>query len=328
MEKGRKNQLNVYIFWAALALLIFVSYKIIGQYIIPLISAFILAYLTKPIYELLNKKLKKSVSALICVLLVIIILIIPLGAVIGGITQQAYSTLSDASLESLLEKVSSSSILEKFNFDVENLREKGVAFLINIISTAASYLPSLLISFLVTFMGMYYILLNWDFLSLKLEEYIPFTNKKKIKEEMSRTTKGILYGMLLLGLIEAIIAGLGFALLGVKAYLLAAALIFLLTFIPSIGPALVWLPLAIIYGIFGDYTAAIGILVIGLILSIPIDTLLRGKLLGETTSVHPLLMLIGILGGISIFGLFGFIIGPLILLYTIRIIQEAIKTYT
>ena len=128
-----------------------------------------------------------------------------------------------------------------------------------------------------------------------------------------------------MALIEFVVGVIGFYLVGVKAYILLPALIFLFAFIPGLGPVLVWGPLAIFYIALQDYPTGIGVIIVGLIISLVIEILLRNKLVGSSTGINPLVMLIGIIGGMTIFGLFGFIIGPLILVYTLKLIQQTVS---
>lgn len=325
MNKEVKNHLQQYIFLAIIAIMLILSYKILQPYLIALMSAFILSFLTLPLYKILNKKLNSSVSAFSCIIITFLVILIPISAIIGGVAQQAYIALSDVDVTSLYTKISSTPLFESLNLDIASLKEKIISVIINLISSVANYLPSFFISIIVMLFSMYYMLINWSLLSVSLERYLPFKNKKDVIEDITKTTRGILYGMLLLAFIEFIVAAIGLVILGVKSYLLLASLIFILAFIPNIGPGLVWIPLVLINIALGNYTVAIGSIILGLILSIPIDTFLRTKLLGKTSRIHPLIMLLGVLGGLSLFGIFGFIIGPLILLYTIRIIEEAIK---
>jgi predicted PurR-regulated permease PerM len=106
--------------------------------------------------------------------------------------------------------------------------------------------------------------------------------------------------------------------------LFAGCLVFFFAFIPAIGPAFVWVPTLVYYLAIGDYFTAGGLIVLGFILSFLIDAVLRAKVLGEKSKINPLLMIVGILGGISVFGVFGFIIGPLVLLYTLEILQAVL----
>ncbi|MEK6934186.1 MAG: AI-2E family transporter [Nanoarchaeota archaeon] len=325
MNKEVKNKLNQYLFLVIIAIMLLLSYKILKPYLIALISAFILAFLTLPLYKLLNKKINRPISAILCIIIIFLIILIPISAIIGSMTKQAYNALSDANVNAILQKISSSPYLDYLNLNIASLREKLISIFIDIISSIASYLPSLIVSLVVLIFGMYYMLTNWFILSNSLEKYLPFKNKRGVINDITKTTKGILYGMFIIAIIEFIVAAVGFAILGVDSYLILAAIIFIFAFIPNIGPGLVWIPLALINIALGNYSTAIGAIILGLIISIPIDTFLRTKLLGDTSHIHPLIMLLGVLGGLSLFGIFGFVIGPLILLYTIRIIEEAIK---
>ena len=102
-------------------------------------------------------------------------------------------------------------------------------------------------------------------------------------------------------------------------------IIFFLAFIPGLGPTIVWAPMAIYYLIVKDYSTMIGVIITGLVLSSFIDTIFRSKILGKRTNLNPFIMLIGILGGIAVFGIFGFIVGPIILIYTIKLLEEALQ---
>jgi predicted PurR-regulated permease PerM len=167
----------------------------------------------------------------------------------------------------------------------------------------------------------YFILINWTSISIYLSKFIPLENKEKVMREIADSTHSLIYGTFMIGLIEFTIAALGFYLCGISPYFLMAALVFVFAFIPG-GPGFVWVPL-LVYQLFkGSYYSALGILIIGLIISIYADTILRNRILGNKTKINPFVMLLGVIGGVSIFGLFGFIIGPLILEYTLRILKQ------
>ncbi|MEK6889216.1 MAG: AI-2E family transporter [Nanoarchaeota archaeon] len=325
MNKDINKNVGKYIFWAIIILLIIVSYFIIKPFLIAVISSFILAFLLRPVYNLLNKKLNKNFSALSCIVLIILAIIIPLAILSAGITQQAYSALNDSSLRDTLQKISDNPLLEKVNFDAESFRSKVLEFVISLITQAISFIPSLALSLLIAGVGVYYILIDWIPLSGRLESFIPLKNKKKTMLEINQATKDIVFGTLLIAIIEGVVAAIGFYLLGLDSYLILSAIIFLSAFIPGIGPFVVWAPVALYFFISGNYLPFTGTIILGLIISLGIDTLLRNKILSDRSNINPLVMLIGILGGSALFGIFGFIIGPLILLYTIRLLREAVN---
>lgn len=322
----KKEDLNKYLFWAIMMVLVLLSFLIIKPFLIPLISAFILAYLTKPVYDYLSKKIPKSLSAGICILIVVLIIILPLSAIIGGVIQQANSSLNQKAIQTLFTAISSHPLSQKLGINLNELTDRGVNFIISLFTKAISQIPSMLVTLVIVFLGMYFILIDWETLTKKLKNYLPFKNKEKISKEISTITNHIVYGTILLALIQFAFAIAAFYLLGISFFLLLAIIIFFLAFIPNIGPGLVWVPLAFYYILTKNYSHAVGIIIIGLILTIFFDIILRAKILGKKISINPLVMLIGLLGGIAVFGIFGFIIGPLILLYTLKLIEELIKT--
>ena len=174
--------------------------------------------------------------------------------------------------------------------------------------------------------AMYYMLTEWSSVGPKIKKYIPFTNKDQLVRDIADATKKVIHGTLFIAIIEFVISSIGFWLAGSNFFLLLATMTALLAFIPG-GPGIVWIPAMIIELIQKDYLSAGIILAFGLFISIYIDTILRTKIAGKNARIHPLVALIGILGGTSVFGIPGIIIGPLFLSYTLKILEEIIDEY-
>lgn len=324
MNKKEKDSLKTYIFWALIIILAVLAFMIIKSFIVYLLSAFILAYMIKPLYLKINKTLSNSNSAILCILIMVLAVIIPLAFIVTEVTQQVISIVQNKSILFDISTPLVNDFLSKLDLSSEELISNILSLMSKYIIPILSSIPDIIVGVLITILGMYYILINWESLSKQLEKYIPFANKEKIADEIGKTSKTIIYGSLLIGFIELIIAGVGFYISGVNAYLILSVIIFVLAFFPG-GPIIVWLPTALVFFLEKEYYSVIGIVITGLIISILIDTLLRSKMLGSESKINPLIMLIGIIGGISIFGIFGFVIGPLILVYTIKILTESMK---
>ena len=320
-EKEVKN-LKKYFFWGVVIILIILSFVIIKPFIISLISAFILAYLIKPIHNYFSMRIGNKLSAFLSVIIIILIIIIPLGIIIGGVIAQTSDFLKINDFKTILEKVAYIPLIQQLDLDLFLITEKAISIMISLFTKHISDFITTIISLLIALLAVYYILINWNSLSSILERYIPFENKKKIKNEMAQITNVIIHGTIFIAIIEFIIGFIGFYISGVKSYLFFPLIISFLAFIPGLGPGIVWIPLAIYYILTKKIIVAIGIIVTGLIISVLIDAILRAKILGDKIKINPLIMLVGILGGIPVFGIFGFIIGPLILIYTIEILQN------
>ena len=324
-KRDNKEELKKYFLFGIIFLLLFLSFKIIQPYIIVIISSFILAYLLLPLYVKLNKKLNKNLSATICIMIILLAILLPLGGVVGGIINQTSGLVNNENVINFVNNIEEFPLLSKFNINLENLFEKGALSIVSLLASALSRIPSLIISLIVLIFGIYYILTNYEVLSNELKGYLPFQNKNQIAKEIDKSTKGIIYGSFLIAIIEFIVAGIGFYFSGVNSYLLLPFLVFFFAFIPGLGPTIVWVPLAIYYTFVGDWFTLIGAIITGLILSLYIVTMLRTKILGNKSNINPFIMLIGIFGGISFFGIFGFVIGPLILIYSLKILREYLK---
>ncbi len=322
MEKRDSQVIKKYLAYAIIILLIVFSYLILKPYLIALISAFLLAYLTLPLFNVLKKRVGKRLAALICIITVLILIILPLAIVVNGVTQQAYAAVTQNDFKEILRTVFSTPPINNFNLNIDEIQTKGINLLVSIITNTLQQIPLVLISIVITLWGIYYILLNWSSLSKDLKNYLPFGNKEETAKEIDQATRSILYGTFIVAILELIVAALGFYILGIKTYLLLASLIAILAFVPGLGPGLVWVPTAVFYLFTGNPLVGIGVIVIGLIISIVIETFIAGKIIEKATNINPLIRFVGVLGGVAVFGIFGFVIGPLVLVYTLKLIEN------
>jgi predicted PurR-regulated permease PerM len=321
-----KEDLKKYLFLAIVAIFILISFLIIRSFIIPLISAFVIAYLLKPIHRKLSKIMRPGASAFLCILMTLIILLGVFGVLIGSIVNQAYQSIQLSDLENAInQKLTENSIFNSIGLNLTEIKQNTLSALLSIISSKITEIPTFVIGLLITLLSTFYILINWELLASKVKEFIPFKNKDQVAKDISETTNNIVYGYFLIAILEFIVGVIGFYLSGVKLFILLPLLMGLLAFIPGLGPGLIWVPLALINFFQGDYPTAIGVLLTGLFISIVIETLLYGRIIGNRAKIHALIILLGIFGGVPIFGIFGFIIGPLILVYTIKLLEETIK---
>ena len=124
-------------------------------------------------------------------------------------------------------------------------------------------------------------------------------------------------GQIVVGSIQGVLAWLGFWLLGVPNPVIWGFMTAIISMIPLLGAAMVWVPIAVYLLVLalssGEYWRAIVLFIYGTSVISFIDNLLKPKIVGDHAKIHPLIVLFGILGGIQLFGLPGILIGPLIL---------------
>jgi|SRR3989344_5210472 len=317
----RKEWIHRYIPIIILVTLVSISLIIIKDYIVAIIGAFITTYLIYPVHKKLEKKLPKPIAAIITLIGTVLVIFIPIAIIVGEMISQIYKAIRSGAITGIISKIENLDLIQKSNFNLSDLTNNFFNFGVKTLSSITVSVATSIVSLLVMIFIIYYLLLNWPKLKFKIKKYIPFESKDKMLRDMAKSTKNIVKGTLFLALIQSLTAGIGFWLAGIDFYLILAALIGLFAFIPG-GPAIVWVPTLIIKIAQQDYLASAIILIFGLFISIYLDTILRTKVAGKDSSIHPVIMLLGVIGGTPILGLAGIVVGPLLLSYTIEILEE------
>lgn len=321
VSKTGKN-FGKYFLLGIIILFVFLSYKIIEPYIIVLLSAFVFTYLSKPLYKFLIKRnLNKYFSAWVCIMIVLGVFIIPIALVTTQISLQTYSYINSGLINEISNTIDRTPLINNLNIDFSASVQKATSYIFSLVSSIALKIPTILLSLIIFLFAFFYILIDWDKISAGLKKFIPFENKENIVNEIDKATHGIIFGYLFIAIIDFVVSAVGFYFLGIKFHFLLAFLLAITVFIPGLGPMIVMIPICLYFALAANWVSFILALVLWAIISIVIETILMTIVLGERSRVHPLLMILGIVGGTAIFGLFGFVIGPLILVYTIKIIQ-------
>jgi len=140
---------------------------------------------------------------------------------------------------------------------------------------------------------------------------LPKEDRQAIIDKFVSVSRATLKSTFLIGGIQGSIGAILFFALGIPGSVLFGVLFLVLAAIPGLGPAVIWLPTTLILFALGNYLEAVIMLVIGGGLIPLVDYLLRPRLVGRDTQLHPLLVFIGVLGGVSLFGIWGLLFGPL-----------------
>jgi predicted PurR-regulated permease PerM len=127
--------------------------------------------------------------------------------------------------------------------------------------------------------------------------------------------------------IQGSVATLGLVMFGVGNWVFWGAIMLILAFLPVFGTPLIWIPSAVDKLLAGETFEGIGLLLYGILIVTNIDNLVRPKLVSERSHVHPVLVMVGILGGLEIAGFSGMLVGPLILALLVALIQFCEEVY-
>lgn len=305
------------------------SFFILRPFLIAILSAAALAYIFNPFYlsilKYLPKKVRaKEIAALLTCLVIILIVLIPTTFVTIFLTYEIRGGY--LFLQSFFQSQPTLANLPPFLGQLAGylpqLKELSGDFSSQLFGLAQNILrgiPNVILSIFITVFSIYYFLKHGkDIYNFFADLFpLPEGRYKQMIARFDDLSRGMVLGQVVVGIVQGILAWAGFYFLGVPNPVLWGFLTAIISIIPLLGAALVWVPIALYLLInatmTGEYWRAISLLVYGTFVISLIDNFLKPKIVGDRANIHPLVILFGILGGIQLFGIPGILIGPLIL---------------
>jgi predicted PurR-regulated permease PerM len=328
------NSLRIWYF-----LLIFIiSILFLGYILWPfwsiLVLSFLLTNIFRPIYRILNKKMPETGASILTCLLIVIIVFIPLLFFVGALSSEALglyqwgrSTQIGMKLQIFMQDspliLQFQHYLDGFGFSFEPsqitamfsyLAKMAGLFVYNQASAWAGNILQFLFLFCMMILVIFFLLIDHD----RLIKFIiavsplPDDEDRLLLERFGEIANAILKGNGICGLIQGILGGLIFSILGLSSPLLWGGMMAILAFLPIFGIGLVMIPAALILMLNDDLGKGIFLFLFYLTLSFSIEYLVKPKMVGDEVQMHTLLVFLSILGGLSVYGVLGIIYGPLI----------------
>ncbi len=327
MVKNKSNKAN-YFFFVLYVVALVLLFFLFNPYFTFLILGGIIVIFLYPINMWLRKKIaNKVVTSWIMIVVSLIILLLPTLYLTLELSSQAKSTYVNLALKDW--GVVSSEISDYLGIKID-LKELIIPLSINIKSYFTGAIPAiigsitdLLIKLFLMFFLMYYGFKEGDKIVLALMSILPISlaHKEEMKGEFRRVLYGVMYGQLLVSLIQGFLGGLGFWMFGIPNPILWGFVMFIFAFIPFLGTPMVFVPASLLQMASGDYFGGIGVLIFGGIVVMNIDNLIKPKIIGDKSGMHPLLVVLGIFGGLHLFGIIGMFIGPIVVALCVLVIK-------
>jgi predicted PurR-regulated permease PerM len=295
---------------------------IMFPFLTTIIMGLALSIVLRPLYEGIRKRTpykSNTLAAFATVLIFLIVLCGPLlllGSVVFNQFQNLYSSLNGVDSEALLTNLSNS---------INGLLPTGFGF--NVQQEIANFIGSLsanvqgfftatlttIFSVLLTILALFYFLKdghNWRKIFIEVSP-LATEHSQKLFSTIARGVNAIVKGYLLIGVAQGLLMGIGLAIFGVPHAALWGVVAGVASLVPMIGTAFVSIPAIAYLLLTGSTTGAIGLSIWAVVLVGTIDNLLSPLIVGRQTDLPPLIVLFSVLGGLSLMGPVGILIGPL-----------------
>ena len=312
--------------------LIVLSYFVIKPFLLSALSGIFLALIFTPAYKKLKKYVKnKNVSATLICLLLAVIIIVPIWFLTPMLVKQSINIFIGSQQIDLITPLKNTfpSLFSYETFSneiastIQSFVTKITNSMMNILSNLILDFPKLFLHFLIVVFTFFFVLRDGDKLVSYIQSVLPFSKDVEIKlfKSSKDITFSVLYGQVVLGIVQGLIVGVAFFIFGVPNALLFTLLACLAGIFPIIGTTIVWLPVAIYMVISGGAIfQALGVVVFGVLSSI-LENVIKPIFISKRTRVHSAIILIGMVGGLFVFGILGVILGPLILSYLLIVLE-------
>ncbi|MBW2145051.1 MAG: AI-2E family transporter, partial [Deltaproteobacteria bacterium] len=269
-------------------------------------------------------------------LFIFLVLIIPVTWFVTTLSNEAFefynTTRNAVSLQKIQEAMESDSIwvqrikkignMVGIEFTPETLEtltatvgKKVGLFLYDQGRAMASNIFNILVHFFLMMMTIYYLFRD----GMRLKDYIgrllpvPKEQMEKVVDTFQEMGRAIIIGNGLAGAVQGVLGGFGFFFFGLPSPFLWGSVIAFMAFLPVIGASIVFVPAAVILMLHGEVGTGIGFLIYNIFYSSIIEYLVKPRVIGQGMQMNSLLVFIGIIGGIKLFGILGIIYGPLII---------------
>ncbi|NOY89477.1 MAG: AI-2E family transporter [FCB group bacterium] len=331
----KREYILISLFFLISAIFFYLFYLIIIPFFAPICWAAVFVILFFPLYEKISVKLKSSrLAAILMCLLIIILIVGPITYLFTALVAEAANAvvkvnamMKSGELKNMLSfnipwmetaKHNLSQYYDLSKINIDHLIKQSIENISSIIFNQTSWLitngTKMVFYFILMIFSMYYFFKDGKYIINKIKRLMPLTpNQINVTfKHLREVIQATIYGGIVVALIQGLLGGILFALVGIPSAVFWGAVMTFLSILPLVGAFIVYIPAGLILIIGGSYIKGILVIAAGILIISQIDNIIRPYLISGKTSMHPLLLFFTIMGGIYLFGLLGVVLGPLI----------------
>jgi len=286
------------------------------------LGAIILGFMMQPMQKKLRRVVGDRISAFLLVIFGILVVVLPILGIGTAVIEDAGNLAEDLEESEAINTTQIEQRLAEYtgqNFDIETSLDSFVSTFTNTtlggFSQIVTTLTEIAIGVTLLIFLLYYLLKDGEKFVKWLRDTTPLPSdiQNQLYARVNKTTWAVIKGHVLVAVVQGLIAGLGLAITGVPNYAFWTFIMVILGFIPIIGTVVVWLPAAAYLFAIDRSAAAIFLFLYGMVIVGLTDNILRPIAVDRGSNLHPAVIIIGVIGGVYIFGAAGLFIGPIIL---------------
>jgi len=315
-----------YVFFFSLLLISgYMVWLITSPFLSALALAAVIVTISSPLYNSLVPKMprqNKSLAALLSTVIVFLIGILPIAIVTGLIVNEAVDLYQDIDQSGGVTLGGSLGMIETQiaqvvpGFEIDIVGQLSLVaewFTGNIASIFAGTISTFFLFFIALIASFYFFRDGHELLQLVIKASpLPDHEDKEILDRLGRAVRAVATGTLLVAIIQGMLVAIGLLVAGVDRAILLGALAAIGAMIPGVGTGIVMLPIIAILFFTGDVFIGVGLLIWAVTIVGLVDNLLGPYLMSRGNNMHPFIILISVLGGLSLFGPIGFLVGPVV----------------
>jgi predicted PurR-regulated permease PerM len=319
-------------FLLLLVVLISVAFLwMIRTFLITILLAALFAGVSFPVYRYLTAKFggREKAAALVTLLLLLALVLIPLLGIAGAVANEALrinetirprleQLREPGTVDRWLQVLPGYALLAPYRDQIVARAGELVGsfgtFVFNALSATTRATVLFVFHFAVMLYTMFFFFTDGPKLVQTMLAYLPLADadKDRMLEKFVSVTRATLKGTILIGVAQGVLSGVAFWAVGIDGAIFWGTVMTVLSVIPGIGGALVWVPAAIILIVSGSIWQGVALAAFCAVVVGSVDNLLRPILVGRDTRMHELLIFFSTLGGLLAFGAMGFILGPIL----------------
>lgn len=310
-----------------IALLFLFAFKVVQKIILPIIFGLLFAYIFSPVYRWFKKVFYgKNLPAIVLILILVFLVAIPIFYFAPLLVREIFDTymfFQNYNFGKFFVRFLDRELAATVALNLNNFIGIFFSTSLNQFTNLLINLPSLALQFAIFLFTFFFAVRDYEEFGEYLSSLSPFSKSTELKflKEFRGITDSIVFGQVLIGILQGLAVGAGLFFLGIPKALVLTFVAGLVSIIPVLGSWMVWFPVGISQIILGNSFEGIFMLLYGGLFISTIDNLVRPYLLSKKSNLPIALSIIGTIGGFYSFGIAGLVLGPLILAYCLIILE-------